>query len=68
VDLDFHAHLRLSSLADELHKTLSETILIMEKAYWKAKDAGLLEKDKAWQIMAHTSGIQHDGARASDCY
>ena len=48
VDLDFHAHLCLSSLADELDKTLSETILIMEEAYWKANDAGLLEKGKTW--------------------
>ncbi len=46
VDLDFRAHLSLSLLADELDKTLSETILIMEEAYWKAKDAGLL--DKTW--------------------
>lgn len=43
VDLDFHAHHRLSSLAEKLDKTLSETILIMEEAYWKAKDAGLLD-------------------------
>ena len=46
VDLDHLAHLHLSSLAEELGKTLSETILILEEAYWKAKDAGLL--DKRW--------------------
>ena len=46
VDLDHLAHLRLSSLAEELDKTLSETILIMEDAFWKARDAGLL--DKGW--------------------
>ncbi len=46
VDLDHLAHLRLSMLAEELDKTLSETILIMDEAYRKAEDAGLL--DKGW--------------------
>ena len=46
VDLTHLAHLHLASLAEELGKTLSETILILEEAYWKAKDAGLL--DKRW--------------------
>jgi len=42
VDLDHHAHLRLSSLGKELNKNHSDTVLIMEEAYWKAKDAGLV--------------------------
>ena len=46
VDLDHLAHLHLSSLAEELDKTLSETILIMEEGYIRARDAGLL--DKGW--------------------
>lgn len=45
VDLTHLAHLRLSMLAEELGKTLSETILIMDEAYQRAEDAGLLDKD-----------------------
>jgi macrodomain Ter protein organizer (MatP/YcbG family) len=44
VDLTHLAHLRLSMLADDLGKTLSETILIMDEAYLRAEEAGLLEK------------------------
>ena len=40
VDLDHLAHLRLSSLAEELGKTLSETILILEEAYLESQGCG----------------------------
>ena len=46
VDLDHLAHLRLSMLAEELGKTLSETILILEEGYTRARDAGLLDNRK----------------------
>ena len=44
VDLTHLAHLRLSMLAEELDKTLSETILIMDEAYLRSEEAGLLDK------------------------
>lgn len=42
IDLDHAAHLHLSSLANELGMSLSDTILHLEEAYWKAQKAGLL--------------------------
>ncbi len=42
VDLDHLAHLRLSALANELGLSLSDTILVMNKAYDLAKDNGLM--------------------------
>ncbi|MDX1252206.1 MAG: hypothetical protein IDH49_08190 [Gammaproteobacteria bacterium] len=43
IDLDYHAHMRLSSLAEELGATLSETVVLLEEVYWKARDAGILK-------------------------
>jgi len=44
VDLDHYAHLRLASLAEELGKTLSDTVVLLEEVYWKARDAGVLKR------------------------
>ncbi len=40
IDLDHLAHLRLTALADETGQTLSETILMLEETYWRARDKG----------------------------
>lgn len=44
IALDHLAHLRLTALAEETGKTLSETILMLEETYWRARDNGLLKK------------------------
>ena len=43
IDLEHLAHLRLSSLAKEIDKSLSETILLLEETYWLAKDNNLIK-------------------------
>lgn len=42
VDLDHIAYVRLSALAHERNLTLSETVLLLEDAYYRALDAGVL--------------------------
>ncbi|MCG7952665.1 MAG: hypothetical protein N0E56_15815 [Candidatus Thiodiazotropha endolucinida] len=42
VDLDYYAHLHLSELAKELDMSLSDTVLMLEDVYWKAKGAGIV--------------------------
>ncbi len=44
IALDHLAHLRLTTLAEETGKTLSETILMLEETYWLTRDNGLLKK------------------------
>jgi len=43
VDLDHYAHLRLASLAEDLGKTFSDTVVLLEEAYWKTRDTGMLK-------------------------
>jgi len=43
IDLSHEAYHSLSFISNELGCPLSETILEMEKAYWLAKDNGLLK-------------------------
>lgn len=43
-DLDHLAYLRLTSLAEERKLTLSETVLLLEDAYYRALDAGVLRR------------------------
>lgn len=44
IDLNHLAHMRLTALAEETDKTLSETILMLEETYLLARDNGLLKK------------------------
>ncbi len=42
IDLDHLAHVHLSSLADDLSMSLSDTVLHLENVYWMAKKAGVI--------------------------